>query len=198
MRQKIIASFAGLALLAGMAACTNQPDVPEMELDEQVKKALETNAGGNVLVVPLKDKQDMTRATAFVKESEDGVEIEVAADHLQPGKYGFHIHEQGSCEAPDFTSAGDHFNPEGKSHGLQHEEGAHAGDMENIIVKADGTVKQSFELPHLSLEKGDGHSLFQAGGTSLVVHEEADDGYSQPAGDAGERMLCGVIAAEKE
>lgn len=198
MRQVIIAGIVGISLLLGVVACTNKPDVPEMELEKQMERSIETNAEGNVLVVPLKDRQDLTRATAFVKKVGDGVEIEVEADHLQPGEYGFHIHEQGRCEAPDFASAGGHFNPGEKEHGLDHEEGAHAGDMDNLVIKADGSVRQIYELPHLSLKKGEEYSLFQPGGTSLMMHEGADDGYSQPAGNAGERILCGVIAAERE
>src|SRR5699024_2053780 len=111
------------------------------------------------LAVALKGKEGIKRGEALLTEDEKGVHIAVKADHLTPGEYGIHIHEAGICDAPDFKSAGGHFNPEEKEHGLKHKNGAHAGDLENMIVLEDGTVDQRFITNKVTLEKGKDHSL---------------------------------------
>src|SRR5690606_25253705 len=109
------------------------------------------------------------------------------------GLHGFHFHEKGICEAPDFESAGGHFNPTGASHGLDHEDGPHAGDLPNLEVGPDGTVKEEFFVENLTLLAGEENSLYQEGGTSLIIHAEADDGTTQPSGNSGDRIACGVV-----
>jgi Cu-Zn family superoxide dismutase len=96
------------------------------------------------------------------------------------------------CEGPKFTSAGGHFNPDMKKHGLENPEGPHAGDMKNFTVKADGTAKTEVDDDRVTLSEGP-HSLFTGGGTALVIHAKADDMKSDPAGNAGDRIACGVI-----
>jgi Cu-Zn family superoxide dismutase len=96
------------------------------------------------------------------------------------------------CEAPGFTTAGGHFNPEAKKHGLENPEGHHAGDMQNFTVAADGTAKAKVTDDSVTLTDGP-HSLFTGGGTALVIHAAADDMKSDPAGNAGARIACGVI-----
>src|SRR5699024_6073630 len=128
-----------------------------------------------------------------------GVHIALDAHHLKPGVHGYHIHEHGLCEPPTFESAGGHFNPTNKQHGFDHPEGPHAGDMENIEVKEDGTVKVTVVNKDVTLKKNEANSLFQKEGTSLMIHAKPDDYVSQPAGDAGDRIVCGVISQpEKE
>jgi superoxide dismutase, Cu-Zn family len=131
-------------------------------------------------------------ATATLAPASQGVKITLDVQNLAPGMHAFHIHSVGSCEPPDFKSAGGHFNPDGKKHGLKNPEGPHAGDMENFEVGADGTAH--VELVNTSVTLGEGkNSLFQPGGTALVIHEKADDLVSDPAGNAGARVACGVI-----
>jgi Cu-Zn family superoxide dismutase len=96
------------------------------------------------------------------------------------------------CEGPAFTTAGGHFNPDQKHHGLDNPEGPHAGDMPNFTVKPNGTAKVTVVDPRVNLGAGD-HSLFANGGTSLMIHAKADDMKSDPAGNAGDRMACGTI-----
>ena len=96
------------------------------------------------------------------------------------------------CEGPGFTSAGPHFNPDQKHHGLQNPEGPHAGDMPNFTVEANGMATATLVDPRVNLGDGD-HSLFTNGGTALVIHAKADDMKSDPAGNAGDRIACGVI-----
>ncbi|WP_208586401.1 superoxide dismutase family protein [Gracilibacillus suaedae] len=134
--------------------------------------------------------------TATFKEQEDMVSVQIKVEGLEQGLHGVHIHEYAKCEGPDFQSAGNHFNPEGKEHGLMHPDGAHLGDMPNLEVEADGTADVELELPSATLMDGD-KSLLREDGTSIIIHEGQDDGVSQPAGDAGDRIVCGVISLEE-
>lgn len=110
---------------------------------------------------------------------------------IAPGTHAFHIHETGKCEAP-FKSAGEHFNPLGKTHGLLSEHGAHAGDFANIHVPDKGALTVEFIAPELSLKQGK-NTLRDTDGSALVIHAHRDDYKSDPAGEAGDRIACGVI-----
>jgi Cu-Zn family superoxide dismutase len=121
-----------------------------------------------------------------------GVKIAFTGKNLPAGEHAFHFHGVAKCEGPAFTSAGGHFNPDMKKHGLQNPEGAHAGDMLNFTAKANGTAKVSVVNSKVTL--GDGaNSLFINGGTALMIHAKADDMKSDPAGNAGDRIACGTI-----
>jgi len=140
----------------------------------------------------IKNASGETVAQAALEPAAGGVTLTIRASKLPPGTHGFHVHAVGKCEGPDFKSAGGHFNPTGKQHGLENPAGPHAGDMPNLVVGADGTGTATVKLSGVSLEPGPG-SLFPEGGTSLVVHAAADDMRSDPAGNAGARIACGVI-----
>lgn len=124
-------------------------------------------------------------------EGHDGVQLALNLHSLPPGLHAFHIHQAGVCEPP-FKSAKGHFNPYGKKHGLRNPEGPHVGDMQNILVAPDGTVAAVRLAPLATLGEGV-NSLFQPGGTAIVIHAGPDDYMSDPAGDAGPRIACGVI-----
>jgi superoxide dismutase, Cu-Zn family len=106
--------------------------------------------------------------------------------------HAFHIHDKGDCTSHDFMSAAGHFNPFGKQHGLKNPQGPHAGDLPNLTVGPDGRGSASTVATLVTLKEGK-NSLLQPGGTSLMIHEKADDDVSDPAGNAGARIACGPI-----
>ena len=120
-----------------------------------------------------------------------GVLIRVRVEGLEPGSHGFHIHETGSCVAPDFDSAGGHYAPRGSAHGVLHERGAHAGDLLNLHVPETGAVTAERLASHVTLT-GDA-PLLDEDGSALVIHANPDDYVSQPSGGGGPKVACGVI-----
>ncbi|WP_188453998.1 superoxide dismutase family protein [Virgibacillus oceani] len=130
--------------------------------------------------------------TAALTEKPDGVQVKLKLEGLAPGFHGIHVHEYPSCLGPDFKSAGNHFNPEGKEHGLMHPEGPHLGDLPNIEADAGGLVDAELMLPGATLLDGK-KSILRGEGTSLVIDEGQDDGVSQPGGDSGPRIACGEL-----
>jgi Cu-Zn family superoxide dismutase len=144
--------------------------------------------------VELKDAKGNSVGTATIKSSGKGVEVKLDVKGLPPGEHALHFHQNAKCEAPDFKSAGPHFNPENKEHGTLNPKGHHAGDMANFTVKPNGTSKATVKDADVVLGTGsEANSLFANGGTALMIHAKADDMKTDPAGNAGDRIACGVI-----
>lgn len=161
-----------LAILIILSAC--------MQAGETTQKIDMYNTAGDLV------------GTATFNEQPDGVKIKIKVEGLTPGFHGIHLHEFAKCEGPDFKTAGNHFNPEGKEHGLMHPEGAHIGDLPNIEVDSTGMVEAELIVQEATLLEGK-NSILQNDGTSLIIDQDQDDGVSQPSGNSGPRLICGVL-----
>ena len=174
-----------LFMISVLVACNKE------EADQTANDA--KNSGSDKVenkVVDIYNNQEKKIGTAELEEVAKGVVVELKAEGLPPGLHGFHFHETGKCEAPTFESAGGHFNPTNAKHGTEHEEGPHAGDLPNLEVEDDGTVSVTVNAEDVSLSEDDDVSLV---GKAVIIHEKPDDGKTQPTGDAGDRLACGVI-----
>ena len=136
------------------------------------------------------DGKDAGAAT--LTQTPSGVLIALSVKNLPAGEHAFHVHAVGKCEPP-FTSAGGHFNPEGRKHGMLAADGHHAGDMPNLHIPASGELAVEVQNASITLEKGKPNSAFGPNGTALVIHAGKDDYKTDPTGDAGGRIACGVI-----
>ncbi len=165
----------GLVSAAAITGCASVGDVPT----ERIGQATLTFANG------------LPAGTVQVAADGENVSAIVAVTGLTPGERGFHLHAVGKCEAPDFTSAGPHLNPAGRSHGTMSTGGAHLGDMPNLKVGASGTATATIDLagPRETALA----AIFDADGTAVVIHADADDYRTDPAGNAGKRIACGVL-----
>jgi Cu-Zn family superoxide dismutase len=149
------------------------------------------DSGGAVAVAEVKATQGNT-VTGKVEFRQSGSEVRVKVDlaGMAPNsEHGFHVHERGDCSAPDGMSAGGHFNPEGVAHGMYSHPPHHAGDMPNLKADDKGEVHTSFEVTYLTVGSGGTDVV----GRSVIVHRDPDDFRSQPAGNSGPRLACGVI-----
>ena len=149
----------------------------------------------DAVVVPLKTSTGQDAGTAtFRSMKKGGVEVKLKLKDLPIGEHAVHIHEKPVCEAPDFKTAGGHFNPDGKKHGTMNPEGHHNGDLpQNVTIGESHTGEATFKVQYLSLEPGAANSIFANGGTSVMVHEKPDDMKTDPTGNAGNRIACGVV-----
>jgi len=207
-----LAGDARLATLTNLDVTAEKGDVSlngTVE-SEEVKRASEEIARGvsgvarvnnNLEVVPkvntaeahFIDSMGNPVGTALLTEqSSGGVRFHLTLNKLPPGFHGIHVHEKGDCTKPDFKSAGKHFNPEGKQHGAENPNGFHAGDLGNIEVGSDGTGNVEVTAPQLTLKATD-DSLSRPGGTAIVIHAGRDDQKSDPSGNSGTPIACGVI-----
>jgi Cu-Zn family superoxide dismutase len=140
----------------------------------------------------LKNADGKDVGSAELTQTPHGVLIRLSVKGLPPGEHAFHVHGVGKCEPP-FTSAGGHFNPENKKHGVMAAGGPHAGDMPNLHIPSSGDLVVEVVNAAITLDKGKPNSVFQTNGTALIVHAGKDDYKSDPTGEAGGRIACGVI-----
>lgn len=164
--------------------------------------------------IPLSAQSEVNGATAEFKDAQGqavgnatltgngsgGVKVEVALNGFTmaaAGEHGIHIHAVGMCEAPEFKTAGGHFNPGGKKHGLDNPEGHHAGDMPNLDLNADGAASYETSVSDITLDAGAANSIFDADGSAVVIHAGPDDMITDPAGNSGARIACGVLMAAR-
>lgn len=176
-------SLAAALLMLG-ACMKEQETAPGPERDKQIDATAEMrNTAGELI------------GTVHFEQLVNGLALWVDFNDLPPGEHGFHIHETGGCAAADFSDAGGHFDPKGAAHGLDNEGGPHVGDLPNIAIGTDGKAKVRLLIPDVVLsDDGSGRpALLEGDGSALVVHSHPDDYRTDPAGDAGDRIACGVI-----
>ena len=171
MRMIFATSLAAIAL----TGCSTLDSLPS----DRVGQAQLSRANG----VPV--------GTAQLVSDGETLSLAVAATGLEPGEHGFHLHTTGSCEAPDFSSAGGHLNPLGREHGSLNPEGKHVGDMPNLVVGASRSASVEVDIGPDTAAYRD--YMFDADGTAVVIHAGPDDYRTDPAGDAGSRVACGVL-----
>ncbi|HET6961420.1 MAG TPA: superoxide dismutase family protein [Terriglobia bacterium] len=158
----------------------------------QVANNLEVKPKANTAEAHFIDFAGNPVGTALLTEESGGVRFHFSLTKLPAGTHGIHVHETGACTKPDFKSAGKHFNPEAKQHGAENPKGFHAGDLGNIEVGSNGTADVEVTAPHLTLGATD-HSLIRPGGTAIIIHAGPDDQKTDPSGNSGNPIACGVI-----
>ena len=170
----------GAAALSLAACATNREPVEPMP------------DGPDVANAELRDANGMGRARASVTEAGDSIRVRIEAVQMAPGAYGAHIHTTGRCDAPGFESAGGHWNPTGRQHGKDNPAGDHKGDLPNLLVGADGRGSFEFTVPGVAVG-GEAPRLLDDDGAAVVIHAGPDDYRTDPSGNSGARIACGVL-----
>ncbi|MGH6615043.1 superoxide dismutase family protein [Sphingomonas sp.] len=174
----ILIGTAALAML-GLAGCN--------------EKKIETGtpvAGGAHAVATLRTAAGAEVGRVTASEVAGGLRFTIDAKAMPPGTHGAHVHTTGLCEGPDFTSAGGHWNPTGMKHGSMNPQGPHEGDLPNLIIGTDGRGTLGITIPGATMA-----GLLDGDGSALVVHAAADDLMTDPSGNSGARIACGVFGA---
>ena len=151
----------------------------------------------NAASAELKNTEGQSAGSAQFQETKQGVLVTLRVRGLPPGLHAVHIHAVGKCEGPQFTSAGGHFNPGQKKHGFKSPDGPHAGDLPDVLVVKDGTGRFEAVTDAVTFVAG-ANSIFDQDGSAIVVHATADDNATDPSGNSGDRIACGVIEKSKK
>ncbi|MEH6755951.1 MAG: superoxide dismutase family protein [Parasphingorhabdus sp.] len=174
--------LAGLVL--SLTACSGGGDSAEPEPVDSIVRAVLTGADNSPY------------GEVIIGEGDGGLLVQIKAEGLTSGTRGVHIHEVGTCEGPDFKSAGGHWNPGGKEHGFDNPKGAHMGDFFNLEIGEDGKGSLETKIEGASL-KGGPNALMDADGAAFVIHAGPDDLKTDPSGESGGRIACGVFEMER-
>jgi Cu-Zn family superoxide dismutase len=170
--------FPAAALAAALGACATAPSNPAPGAEAAI-----SDAAGRAV------------ARATVRQGPGGLAVHVDAAGLAPGTYGVHLHAVGRCDPPGFASAGPHWNPAGRQHGRDNPAGAHMGDLPNLVVAGDGRGSIDYEARGAALAGSGGDALLDADGAAVVIHAQPDDYRTDPSGNSGARIACGVLGA---
>jgi Cu-Zn family superoxide dismutase len=153
-----------------------------------------THAAKAKVVVAIHASDGADVGTVTFTQKKKGLNIHIAAKNLPVGTHAVHIHQNAKCDPPDFKSAGGHFNPDGRQHGMNNPMGHHNGDLPgNLVIGENHTGEANFTVNSLTMDPAAADSIFANGGTSLIIHDHADDMMTDPTGNAGNRIACGVI-----
>ena len=171
-------AFLPILVIPILASCTTMQSAKSVEVSEVITADLARADGSWAGVVTISQRSD-------------GVFLSLSGDAPAAGTYGMHLHAVGKCQGPEFTSAGPHWNPEMKQHGRDNPMGAHHGDLPNVEAGADRKMTLEYKLPNMMLSGPNG--LLDADGGALVIHEKADDYKTDPSGNSGKRIICGVF-----
>lgn len=187
--KKAIMLITTLVCTIALTACASDKEVNPQHLEEAIPVTSHTPIYVNML-----NAEGVKVGNATLTETAKGVKILLEAEGLEPGTKAIHIHETGKCEAPDFKSAGAHYNPGHRQHGFNNPKGFHSGDLPNIKVTDKGKVNVEITAPNVTLKQGEKNTLLDEDGSAIVIHAQADDYKTDPAGNAGDRIVCGVIS----
>lgn len=175
LKQKFAWNFTAISFAMAVAACVHHPAA-----DRAMARA------------SLIDAQGKDSGTASIIGTPGKLTMRIDAKGVPAGAHGIHLHQVGKCDAPAFDSAGPHWNPAGRKHGLENSNGPHAGDFPNVEADSAGNILTSIPLETLELTGGS-QPLLDADGASVVIHAKADDNMSDPSGNSGARILCGIV-----
>jgi Cu-Zn family superoxide dismutase len=181
--QRLGSCFLSVAALAVLAGCSTTATAPA---DEPPPVSPSVSAD-------LRDASGTIRARATTEQVGDSIRVRVEAAGLAPGAYGAHLHTVGRCDPPDFASAGPHWNPTAQQHGKDNPQGMHKGDLPNLLVGADGRGSFEYTIPNASVSGRTQNLLMDADGATVMVHQKADDFRTDPSGNSGARIACGVL-----
>jgi Cu-Zn family superoxide dismutase len=193
-----------MVVVMAIAACGGEPaeqetgdeaaPVPQPDQTAAQPPAFEGPTPAGAMDVQISDPTGRQVGVARLTDDGGNLQIEVRVAGLPAGEHGIHVHAAGRCEPPAFESAGAHFTAEPKQHGLENPQGPHTGDMPNLTVGADGTGTGTFTVNAVQLHGTGANGLMKAGGTALVIHADRDDQRTDPSGNSGARIACGVIS----
>jgi superoxide dismutase, Cu-Zn family len=171
------------AAAAALAACASSE---RAELEDVV-------APPEVLAAELRDAGGQVRARATAEQAGDSIRVRIEAVSLAQGAYGAHIHATGRCDPPGFTTAGAHWNPTRVKHGKDNPQGMHKGDLPNLLVGTDGRGSFEYTIPNASIAGSGPNPVIDGDGAAVVIHAAADDFRTDPSGNSGARIACGVL-----
>ncbi len=177
-------------ILVMVAGCQPSADNQANDAAAEPGNAVSQTAPPVVAQAQLAAADGGTRGMARVTQQPDGLVVNVQATGMAPGQYGLHVHSVGKCDAPDFKSAEGHWNPSGAQHGFDNPAGPHQGDLPNLTIGADGKGIVDYAIAGATAE-----GLLDADGAAIVVHAGPDDLKTDPSGDSGARIACGVLRA---
>ena len=185
----------GTSLLAGalaLSACGgNESQTPSAQGDGTADASLAVPTDPQTATAMLKTADGADAGTVTATAQDRDLMVAVTATGMTAGDHGIHVHATGQCDGPKFETAGGHWNPAGAKHGLSNPQGQHHGDMPNLTIAADGTGQMQYSIKGTSIAE-----MLDADGAALIIHAKADDQMTDPSGDSGDRIACGVFAAD--